>query len=184
MGQQADLISACLPWGMKTIWPGNMKKYYQALYDGALYGVALTTDGCIAAEMRYAKKMRLIVIADPKTFTVTHQCQNNNSELACWHLAAAVDLIAFVQKKYIFLGKGPVASVNPVHKYINTDDVIGVKDITADYLAYKSLEPREGNFVIKIDPSLAIKPKSNKPKSGWLSRLAKLLIPAAFGGWF
>lgn len=175
-----------------TIWPGNINRYLHSLQAGDIYGVAKLKDGRIAAEVRYSQKMRLIIVADPLNFEITHRCHSDNEKsdtMTCWHLAAGLDLIAFSTNNRIILdGKKPVATVRAVYRHVMPEEIKGCRDYTREFFQLKGLTARDGEFkLIQFEegtdvPEIAFH-KEKRKRTGIVSRLLRLLIPALFTGW-
>lgn len=156
-----------------TVWPKNYATYINMLNQGYIHGIAVTPDGKIAAEVRMAQKLRIIILADPKTFTIVHSCQNGRSQkiVPCWHMAAALDVIAYVNKQRIVIqGNRPIATVNAINRFVKPDNITGgCRDITSSFMRYKGLTPHAGDFkLVQIADDL---PEQKAGKQGlwdWL----------------
>ena len=146
----------------------------------SLYSVALLKCGSIGAEMGYAKDMRLLLIANPVTFEVMHKCQSDEAALnsaPCWHMAAALDIMAYHYCKTLNLcGNKPLGTIKVVNRYVLNAE--GIKDLTPSYLKSRGHEPREGDFkliTLRSVPTEDVAPAINKPAksllSGFLNRL-------------
>lgn len=157
---------ALLPLLMKeqTVWPGNYNRYRTALAQGLVYGIAVTREGMIVAEVRSALKMRLIVLADPRTMTVIHRC-NTESGAPCWHLAMGLELMAYaIKRRLVVNGKRPLAVVKAVNRCVRPEDVGQCRDITSAYFEYAGLPQKGGNFkLIKtIQQTTPVVPQERK----------------------
>lgn len=120
-----------------------MMKYIDVL-DSQLKSVALLKNGCIGSELGYANNMRLLLIANPHSFEITHKCTSQASKAPCWHLAAGLDFIAFHNGRQIQLGTQPLATVFDTSEYVMSAD--GIRDLTPAYLKSRNFRPRPGDF--------------------------------------
>lgn len=159
---------------IRTVLPKNLKKHLEDLANGSVRGVALTRDKRIAIEMIQEGKLLSIILANPKSMTVEHTCKfmDKPGDVGCKHLAAAVDVIAFLNGKRIKVTEGcPLAKVYNINKYVQKGEVVCCRDITPEYLAYKGITPREGDFKllsIEVKPeNPAVIPLVQDNKSTW-----------------
>ena len=147
--------------------------------DKQLLSAAILKCGSIGAELGYANNMRLLLIANPKTFHLTHKCRSDQDVIEkapCWHLAAGLDLIAFLHGRTLNMGKTPLGTVIAVNDYVLGAE--GIKDITPDFLASRGREPREGDFkLITLQEPQGPEPTQTSRKGFW----ARLFGPTQTG---
>ena len=170
------------------IWPKNFLRYNELLSKrDTLLAVGLTQHGNLAIELGAANaKLRVGALIYRDRDAIVHTCHSTKDGKPCWHLAAAVDVYNMVYNKPLAIVDGsPVIDINVLQKTLRNVDV-GI-DLTPEYLQYKGLPAKVGDFAIfnykpitseREDPTVVAinmqpleEPKALARISNWLSRM-------------
>jgi hypothetical protein len=143
---------------IRIVYPGNMDKYNKEMKSNTLClrSVALTKDKRLALEVAEGK-MLSIILADPARMVVEHTCRfmDRPGTAGCKHLACALDIMAFFNNKRLVIARGqPLARVVNINRHVKKDEVVCCRDITPEYLAYRGMTPKQGEYkLLVLDPS-------------------------------
>ncbi|MCF8012218.1 MAG: hypothetical protein K9L17_13380 [Clostridiales bacterium] len=148
------------------------------LARGYLFGVGITPKGNIAVEMDASSgNVRIAAVYLKNGEAIIHSCPATQSGKPCWHLAAAADIYAMAYNRPLLLNK----NVSLIQKPIKQVSV--AVDITPEYLQYKGLPQKRGDFsVFNYQPITAtpqptpINNNTTRPPQGensWAGRIGE-----------